>query len=350
MSEEKIEKGKQLVKELAGVLREIPDGDVRKLFDPETVDVFLHSILDPTQAPKSPSIVQFLLENKDRAALLSAIRLLITLRYSFYAKKDDQEVFCSPTWFQWYDDGVMFLSGEERFAGIIGLYRENEVKYAIVARPAKAGEELSKDDFEFLSIKEYEERFKAIPPEQISDLDKPIRELQDLLEAGDNDESKYQDWLQKYPWILGVQYGLVEGHRKLDDATIPDFTGQKVQDSNRDVFEIKPPFTKLFNEDGSFSSKFLKDWSQTKRYLNFAIEEKDYLRRKGLIFENPKGYLITGYKITEEERRNLRIEERLTPAAQILTWDELIEFAKSTVEFVKRLKQLEASDSAKPDV
>lgn len=344
MTETKIEKGKKLVEELAEILRELPDKEVSQLLDESIIDTFLNSVLDRAKSSEFPSIIHFLLANKTRASLLAQIRHIITHRYSFYGEQGEYKGYCSPEKEQWYEDGVMILSGSEPFSGYIGLFRENEMKYAIAAKDINPDEEVEKDSLEFLSIREFNERFKAIPPEQISDLDKPIRELQELLDLEDNDESKYQLWLEKYPWILGLQYDLVEGHRRFDDENIPDFTGRKVIDATRDVIEIKPPFVKLFNNDGSFSGKFSADWSQTKRYLNFANEEKDYLRRKGLTFENPKGYLVTGYNLSEDERRKLRIEERYTSMAQILTWDELFEFAKYTVEFVKRLKGLSMGD------
>lgn len=343
MSNEKIEKGKQLITELTKILREISDKEVDELLNSKTREEILTSILDSSEATKFPSVVHFLLANKARASLLADIRHFITNHYSFYGEQGDYKGYCSPDRSQWFEDGIMFLSGEERFSGFIGLFQNNEIKYAIAARDIEPNEEVGKDHLIFLSIEEFNEKFKAIPPKQLSDLDEPIRELQELLDTENNDESKYQEWLQKYPWILGINYDLVERHKKLDDENIPDFTGRKVHDNTRDIIEIKPPFAKLFKKDGNFSNEFLTDWSQTKRYINFASENKGYLlREKGLIFENPKGYLIMGYNLSKEERRRLSIEERLTPTANIFTYNELLDYAAHTVNFVKQLMKVKS--------
>jgi hypothetical protein len=203
------------------------------------------------------------------------------------------------------------------------------------------GQELGKDDFEFISIDDFNERLRTIPPEQITDLERPVIELNELLNTKETNESEYQELIQKYPWILGAKYTAVQNHIMLDDENIPDFTGVRVHDSYRDIIEIKPPFIPLFRQNGNFNSAFNDAWNQAERYLNFVREETDYLRRKGLNFDNPRCYLIRGYDIPDDKLKKIRAKEKLNPAIEFRTYNDLIVFAKNTVEFLKRLKLMQ---------
>ncbi len=179
---------------------------------------------------------------------------------------------------------------------------------------------------------------KTIPSNQIDDLEKPLTEIKDLLDSQDNKESNYHKWLQKYYWIFGLGYKLIESHKNLDDKRIPDFTGIRVHDDFRDIFEIKSPFITLFQKDGEFTSEFNKAWNQIEEYLNFVIEDKDYLRRnKGLNFDNPKCYLILGYDLSEKQKNKIRTKARVNPAIDFRTYNDLIVWAENTIKFVKEL-------------
>lgn len=338
MNEEKIERGKQIIKELTYILQELSDPEVGKLLGTGAMDDLLRAILDPSKVNNYPNIAEFLLANKNRASLLALTRYAITQNYSFKGIKEGQEAFVSPDFHLWFEDGVMFMEGKERFAGFIGLYRNKELRYAIAARDVRGGEQMGKDDFEFIKIEDFNKGLKTIPSNQITDLEIPIRELKESLNKKETNESKYQKLIQKYPWIFGAKYESVQDHRKLDDENIPDFTGVRVHDKYRDIIEIKQPFINIFRKDGEFASEFNDAWNQVERYLNFAREEKDYLRRKGLNFDNVKCYLVIGFNIPDEELKKIRAKEKMNPAIEILTYNDLIVFAEKTIEFVKNLK------------
>ncbi len=179
---------------------------------------------------------------------------------------------------------------------------------------------------------------KTIPSNQIDDLEKPLIEIKDLLNSQDNKESNYHKWLQKHYWVFGLGYKLIESHKNLDDKRIPDFTGIRVYDDFRDIFEIKSPFINLFQKDGEFTSEFNKAWNQVEEYLNCAIEDKDYLRRKGLNFDNPKCYLILGYDLSEKQIKKIRTKARMNPAIDFRTYNDLIIWAEHTIKIVKELR------------
>jgi hypothetical protein len=195
------------------------------------------------------------------------------------------------------------------------------------------------DDFQFVDQEDFEKAQRAMPPEQITHLDQPIQRLSALLQAHNNDESKYQELLAEYPWVFGAQHRTIQRHLHLDDRNIPDFTASRVHDNNRDIIELKPPFMKIFREDGEFASDFNDAWNQAERYLTFTQRNPDYLfREKGMRFDSPRCYLIVGFGLSDEEIRRVRDKERLIPAIQVLTYDDLRTFMTHTVAFLRRLK------------
>jgi len=339
MKEEKVQRGKEIIKELVNILREISDSEVGQLLGTGAMDDFLRAILDPSKVKNYDNYGEFFLANKARSSLLASMRYVITQNYSLKSTYKGQKFFASPHFVQWFEDGVMCLEGKTRFSGFIALYRNKEVRYAIIARDIRRGEEIGPEHFEFISLEEANQRLKTIPPQQISDLERPIRELKNLLTANETNESEYQEFMQRYPWVLGFQYRSIQNHRKLDDKNIPDFTGVRIHDNYRDIIEIKQPFIPIFHKkDGGFNSEFNKAWNQVERYLNFARQEKDYLRRKGLRFDNPKCFLFVGFKISDEELQKIRTKERLNPAIKVMSYDNLIRFVRHTIDFVKNLK------------
>lgn len=280
-----------------------------------------------------------MLQNKHRATLVASLRHAIIHNYSIKGTVEGKPVFVSPDFQQWFKDGVMFLQGEKQFEGLMGLYRDGEVKFAIAARDAREGEQLGPDDFIFISIEEMKERSKRIKPKSLDSLDAAVKHLEYLLENQINDESEYQSLLEENPWMLGAEYGAIDPHRALDDKNIPDFTGVRVHDGYRDIIEIKPPFLHLFQtHGGEFASDFNAAWNQAERYIDFALNDSDYLRRKGLMFENPKCYLLIGYDLTNDQRKKIAVKERMNPSIRVLTYEDFLTYTKATIQFVKNLK------------
>lgn len=343
MSEEPlIIRGKKIVEDLVDILKQSTDSQIMDLLGDGALDQLLKSIFDPREEKEDyPNLQEFLLANKWRATLVALLRYAITHNYSFKGiTEDGKHSFISPSYIQWFDDGVMFLQSDKRFEGLIGLYRKDKtLSYAVVARDIRKGEQFGPDHLEFINESEYRERQKQFPRQDIANLDAPIKELQKLLNNKDNNESKYQELLIKYPWALGAKYKEIQRHSKLDDKNIPDFSGVRITDNCRDIFEIKPPFTKFFRSDGGLSANFNEAWSQAERYLDFARRESEYLlRQKGVRFENPKCYLILGVDLTLNQIEQIHTKMRMNPAIELLTYDDLLAQMKWTVTFIRGLQ------------
>jgi len=340
--EELIGRGQELTKELAGILRQLSDREVLDLLGKGSLNELLNAIFDPSDKSNYPNLQEFLLANRGRALLVALLRYAITQNYSFDGvSQDGKSGFVSPSYIQWFPDGVMFLQGKERFAGLIGLYRDDKtLHYAIAAKDIVGPGEYGPEYFEFVSEDEYEQRLAQISQKAVADLDAPINQLEQLLKANNNVESKYQELFMSNPWVLfGAKYSAVQRHTILDNKNIPDFTGVRLHDNCRDIFEIKPPFTKMFHKDGTPNNNFHEAWSQAERYLDFTKRFADYLlRQKDLRFENPKCYLVLGYNLSEEEIEQVRIKERMNPSIELLTYNQLWVYMKGTINFIRNLQ------------
>lgn len=182
---------------------------------------------------------------------------------------------------------------------------------------------------------------KNIPPKK-SYLDDAIKNLETMLLKTINDEREYQDYIKLNPWVLGLLYDKISSHEKLDDKNVPDFTGVRVRDATRDIIEIKSPFLLLFGRENKFRAEFNDSWNQVERYLTFVRHHRQYLyEEKGLSFDNPRCYLIIGYDLTTDQIKKIRDKEEMNPSITVLTYNDLLAMAKSTVNAIVRIKKIE---------
>jgi hypothetical protein len=337
--EHRLEEGKKLLRQLADITCNLPDEQIFSLLGDEAVEGFFSAILNPNTTSEYPTIAEFFAANKNRAAIIAGIRTFIT---DAYAIKSSRGGYVSPTPMQWFDNAVMFLSGDGPFEGLIGKYENGHVTYAVAARNTEPGEKLSPNDFMFVDIEEVKKQFNADKPPTMLELEVPIHELQSLLDTNDSSEAKYQKLLSQHAWIFGLQYKQISRHERLDDKNIPDFIGIRSRDNCCDVFEIKPPSMPVFRSKGEFSIQFYEAWSQAERYLDFVRQDPDYLHRnKGLKFDNPKCVLICGYNLSSDQIAKLRVKERMNPSLQFLTFNDLITSMSSTIKFIKQFRPID---------
>ncbi|MBD3338179.1 MAG: DUF4263 domain-containing protein [Candidatus Lokiarchaeota archaeon] len=333
------EKLTNLFDEIASIIENLTDNEIREYLGKGNIDKLLKSIHKEKQ-DKKQTLYDYLLENKNRLYLLALLRHAITINCSMPGLLNEKELFVSPFHFQWYDNGVMFTQGKDRFVGNIGLYEDGKLKFAVAARDFRGGHEIQKDDLLFIDVDEAKNLPKNINvPKSTNELDDTYLKLEKLILEQEEDESKYQFFLKENAWVFGAQYKQIDSHINLDDKNIPDFTGVRVRDNTRDIFEIKQPFLPIFRGDMKFRAAFDQAWNQAEQYLYFSHNNKDYLyREKGLNFDNPRCYLIIGYNLSFNEIKIMRRKERMVPAITILTYNDLLSLIKNTVIFIKNLK------------
>ena len=162
-----------------------------------------------------------------------------------------------------------------------------------------------------------------------------ISELEEMLAQKCNDESKYQELLQRNPWMLGASYKVVTRHAKMDDKNIPDFTALRAYDECNDIVELKQPFLQLFRDDGSLAAAFNDSWNQAERYLEFCSRQRAYLHdQKDLRFENPRCILLMGCAVDSVGMKGIRTKESMNRLINVLTYDQLLEQARHVLRLV----------------
>lgn len=327
----------ELLREASAILKRVPDVEVGRLLGDGILGDFIEAIAEPRVAGES-TMYEYLLANRHRLQLLALVRQAITQNYSLRGNVEGHEVFVSPHYHQWVEDGVIFLQGKERFAGLIGLYRNGEVRFGVAARDKMEGEQFGPEDFLFVTIEEM--RVSTADVGVVSrNPATALDELRGMLGRQENEEARYQEFLMANPWMLGAQYKIVQRHQALDDANIPDFTATRARDGARDILEVKPPFMPIFTaKDGDFRADFLRAWDQCERYLDFTRRQRQYLNdEKGLRFENPHCYLIAGHDLDDPQRKQLARKQDMNPAITILTYNDLLAMGTSVVDLLKRI-------------
>lgn len=167
-----------------------------------------------------------------------------------------------------------------------------------------------------------------------------VADLRALLSAECDQEAEYQELLSRHPWMFGGMYSSVDRHTALDDRSIPDFTARRCYDKCLDIIELKQPFLKCFRDSGGFASGFNDAWNQAERYVDFVQRQRSYLREeRGLCFENPRCFLMMGYKWTDDQMVEIRRKTGLSGAIEILTFDQLLEIADHVVGLVRSAGQ-----------
>jgi hypothetical protein len=334
MGEFKISTAVSLSKELGELLSRLSDSELQAFGNAGGFRDILRGVLDKTDLSKAPKMGDFYLAERARSSIAASIYRDVIA--SFAMQDKNTKKWISPAEAQWFEDGVVLLEGDKPFEGFLCVYRKDDIKVLVAARDVGPGEEVSRESFAEVSI---EDANKRIYPNSDGQLDEAINELEMLLGTRQSDERKYQEWLIKYPWVLGGKYRSIVRHEKLDDKNIPDFSGVRAQDNDRDVFEIEQPFKPVLKEDGGYTQVFNEAWNQAERYLMFVKEQRNYLHEtKGLRFENPESILIFGHDLPIPHLKALRMKGRTHPQIKIFTYDDVLRLARNTVTFVRGLK------------
>jgi hypothetical protein len=329
---------RQKVKELAEAIGVLSDGDLAKVFQDDGINEFFRALL-PKPYDKSVSIYDYLLTNKTRMTVAAGIRHAITMNCSVKGRVEGTECYLSPSHLQWFPDGIMFLQGKERFAGLIERYLAGKIEVAVAARTVRGGDVMGVNDVMFIDIEEARKQIAAERvPNSATGLEEVFAQLKDLLARKVEDEAAYQDFFTRNGWFFGLQFSRIDSHKAFNDENIPDFTGVRMPRGNSDIIEIKQPFLRLFGKGGDFRKEFHDTWSQGERYLSFADRETDYLRRqKLLVLENPHCFIIAGESFDEAEAARIRDKEHLNPRMTMMSYDEVMRLGRHTIDVLKGL-------------
>lgn len=159
-----------------------------------------------------------------------------------------------------------------------------------------------------------------------------------LVENSDSGENKFQQHLQRHPWIFGSEYSELLDRRTWTRDDNLDFMLRRTVDGYLEIIEIKTPSVgDLFRYDANHdsyypASKLSQAIGQVFRY----IEEVE--RKRDSIIANDKldplkirARIIIGRDGGEDQRAPLRTLNSHLHRVEILTFDQLVRVGKRTL-------------------
>jgi len=157
------------------------------------------------------------------------------------------------------------------------------------------------------------------------------------------EEYEFQLFFERNPNFINAKVVESFPKKSFGGELIPDFV-IKQNDKKYMIVEIEKPNVKLFNKEGAPSHELVHAQQQIRDYMSWAIEEKEYLRKrgcKGISVNNVIGLLLIGDSsgFTQVEHTNLeRINAEVITKYQIKTFDMLLNENKIIIKNLKYKK------------
>jgi len=194
---------------------------------------------------------------------------------------------------------------------------------------------------------EFVDAFKNTTPEVVKNIGVAAKfvqykatffELEKLINNSEPSESKFQNHLQKNPWMFGSEYSEIIDRRKWTRDDNLDFMLRRTVDNYLEIIEIKTPAAMpLFNYDkdhDSFyaSSKLSQVLGQVYRYVEEVERSRDAIIAKDNL--DPlkiRARIIIGVDSDEGKQSALRTMNSHLHRVEIITFDQLLRVAKRTL-------------------
>jgi hypothetical protein len=169
-------------------------------------------------------------------------------------------------------------------------------------------------------------------------------DLEELVNNSDPSESKYQNHLQKNPWMFGSEYSEILDRRKWTRDDNLDFMLRRTVDNYLEIIEIKTPAAMpIFNYDkdhDSFyaSSKLSQVLGQVHRYIEEVERDRDTIIAKDRL--DPlkiRARIIIGVDSDAGRQSALRTMNSHLHRVEIITFDQLLRVAKRTLNIFENI-------------
>lgn len=199
-----------------------------------------------------------------------------------------------------------------------------------------------------IDIEEFIDAFSNTTPEAVKNIGVAAKfvqytaafnELESLIQVADPSETKYQNHLQKHPWMFGSEYSELLDRRKWTRDDNLDFMLRRTVDNYLEIVEIKTPAAMpLFNYDKSHdsfyaSAKLSLAMGQVKRYIEEVERNSDAIIAKDRI--DPlkiRARIIIGVDGEGDQQAALRTLNSHLHRVEIVTFDQLLRVAKRTLD------------------
>ena len=153
------------------------------------------------------------------------------------------------------------------------------------------------------------------------------------------EEPEFQKFFQENPVFLEPHFTKVFPKKSLGGEGFPDFI-LLLKDGSYVIVEIEKPALKLYNKQGDPKSELTHAEEQIRGYLRWAIEEKEYLRKRGLenlTAENTTGLVVIGAGLTKSEKLKLDAHNDMVRGKyKIKTFDRVLEENESILGNLKK--------------
>jgi hypothetical protein len=165
---------------------------------------------------------------------------------------------------------------------------------------------------------------------------KVVSDFEELI-SQEKREHAYQEFLEENPWLFGNRYIDLEDTRRLTRDEEVDFCLETV-DGYYDVFEIKRPVHSVVEKDRSHdtyypSSKLSKAVGQVSNYLKYIDNEyPNILSRDGLDMIRPRGNIIIGSDLSEDEIEGLRVYNNHLNRIRVITYDQVVKMGNRLID------------------
>jgi hypothetical protein len=119
------------------------------------------------------------------------------------------------------------------------------------------------------------------------------------------EEPEFQRFFEENPDFLSLQIVRVFSKKSFAGEQIPDLV-LLLNNGHYVVIELEKPVFKLYTQDGNPTRELSHAEQQVRDYLSWALEEKEFLRKRGLTnlsAENMTGLLIIGADLNSEDRK-----------------------------------------------
>lgn len=178
---------------------------------------------------------------------------------------------------------------------------------------------------------------------KLSELEKAIKELEDLLETSDT-EKDYENWCKNNIWVFGNYYVASDDIHQISNAERVDLLIKNVIDCYRDIIEFKKPSLAILEKDTSHNNYyFSKEVSQAiSQVINYS-DIFQYLALNGLHKHNeikgfyPRSIIVIGRskEFNDEQIKALRALNGRLNNIEIKSYDDLLSQARNLVSSLK---------------
>ena len=178
---------------------------------------------------------------------------------------------------------------------------------------------------------------------RLAELRSAIDELRALLDAGVDEETRYQSWLSQHSWIFGVEYMDADQVRAMTARDSVDSFIPRYANGYREIVELKLPSMPVLHLDTGhrnfyFSSEVSKAIGQVHRYLDKFVERgasgiDDYIE---VIAYHPVATIVIGRSSewTPDQHRALRGLNSRLHGIDIITFDYLLLRGERLLEII----------------